>query len=169
MGTLQPAQYLVPRGQFDVRPPFFICGGLVFQPLSNEYLQGWNMSDRPTHLQELFLKGHLTPQRREVVIISQILADKANAGYESGWIGAPVVLAVNGENIRDLAHLVQIIRRTRENTSATQDAFLVFDVDAARGPSQIALHVNELAEADERTCSIYGVPRACCSEHYFQF
>ena len=29
----------MPRGQHDVVPPFFVCGGLVFQPLSFEYLQ----------------------------------------------------------------------------------------------------------------------------------
>ncbi|OLP87790.1 Protease Do-like 2, chloroplastic [Symbiodinium microadriaticum] len=32
--VLQPARHLVPRGQFDVRPRFFMVGGLVFQPLN---------------------------------------------------------------------------------------------------------------------------------------
>merc|ERR1712048_504386 len=86
--TLQPARYLVPRGQYDVRPRFFVCGGLVFQPLSHEYLQGWSVNDRPAHLQNLFFSGHLTPGRIEAVMLSQILADKANVGYDSGWVGS---------------------------------------------------------------------------------
>ncbi|CAE7264556.1 DEGP10 [Symbiodinium natans] len=93
---LQPAQHLVPRGQFDVRPRFFMVGGLVFQPLSNEYLQGWAAHERPAHLQDLFLSGHVTPEKDEAVILTQVLADIINTGYDSGWVGAPVVEQVNG-------------------------------------------------------------------------
>eukprot|EP00434_Breviolum_minutum_P036406 symbB.v1.2.032253.t1/scaffold3727.1/size51393/6 len=54
--VLRPAEHLVPRGQYDTRPRFFIVGGLVFQPLSNEYLQGWAANERPAHLQERFAR-----------------------------------------------------------------------------------------------------------------
>ena len=30
---------LVPRGQYDVRPPFMFVGGMLFQSLSLEFLQ----------------------------------------------------------------------------------------------------------------------------------
>lgn len=30
---------LIPRGQYDVRPPFMLVGGILFQPLSLEFLQ----------------------------------------------------------------------------------------------------------------------------------
>lgn len=159
---LQPAEYLVPRGQFDVRPRFFACGGLVFQPLCHEYLQGWSTHDRPAHLQQLFISGHLTPQRREAVMVSQILADGANAGYDSGWVGAPIVRAVNGEAVRDLSHLCDVVRRARQ----ASEGFLVFDVDMSNGPYTIALPLEGLDEADKRVCEVYGLPSSHCSEHY---
>lgn len=160
--TLRPAQYLVPRGQFDTRPRYFACGGLVFQPLSQEYLQGWSANDRPSHLQNLFLDGHLTPGRTEVVMLSQVLADVANSGYDSGWVGAPVIEAVNGEAIRDLAHLVQVVRSAR----STPEDFLTFDVRMSSGPFRIVLPIPEMDEADARISALYGVPLSCCSSHY---
>lgn len=165
--TLGPAQHLVPRGQFDVRPRYFVCGGLVFQPLTHEYLQGWNANDRPAHLQALFMGGHLTPERTEAVMVSQILADSANSGYDSGWIGAPIVQSVNGEPLRDLAHLVETVRTVRQSSASSQEEhFLVFKVATSSGPFQIALPAADLDDADKRVSSIYGVPSACCSEHF---
>eukprot|EP00928_Gymnodinium_smaydae_P024597 TRINITY_DN19862_c0_g1_i1.p1 TRINITY_DN19862_c0_g1~~TRINITY_DN19862_c0_g1_i1.p1 ORF type:complete len:555 (-),score=111.44 TRINITY_DN19862_c0_g1_i1:54-1685(-) len=164
--VLQPTQHLVPRGQFDVRPRFFMCGGLVLQPLSFDYLQGWNPNERPAHLQDAFLGGHLSPERSEVVMISQILADEVNAGYDSGWVGAPLVESVNGEKVRDLRHLVDIVRRAR--SAPSEAGFLVFDVAMSGGPFRLVLPLDGLDEADERVCGIYGVPRSCCSEHYVE-
>ena len=54
--TLKTLHQLVPRGQYDKRPPFVIIGGLLFQPLSLEYLQSWggDLKDAPTHLVEQY-------------------------------------------------------------------------------------------------------------------
>ncbi|CAE8620213.1 unnamed protein product, partial [Polarella glacialis] len=160
--VLQPAQYLVPRGQFDTRPRFFAVGGLVFQPLSHEYLQGWHSHDRPAHLQELFQAGHLTPDRTEAVLLSQVLADEVSAGYDSGWVGAPIVRAINGQEVRNLAHLADIVRQARLRS----EGFLTFDFGMSCGPFRIVLPLEGLDEADTRICSIYGLPPACCSSHY---
>jgi len=160
--ALRPAQYLVPRGQFDTRPRYFACGGLVFQPLSQEYLQGWNANDRPSHLQNLFLGGHLTPERTEVVMLSQVLADAANSGYDSGWVGAPIIEAVNGTPIRSLAHLIKVVRAERSDL----EGFLTLDVKMSSGPFRIVLPNAELDAADARISQLYGVPPSCCSSHY---
>lgn len=71
-------------------------------PRGNEYLQGWAANDRPAHLQELFIAGQVTPERREAVILAQVLGDVVNSGYDSGWVGAPVVSKVNGAQARSL-------------------------------------------------------------------
>merc|ERR1712032_273579 len=162
---LRPAQYLVPRGQYDTRPRYFICGGLVFQPLTHEYLQGWSINDRPAHLQDLFQRGHLTPLRNEVVIISTVLADAVNTGYDSGWIGAPVVHKVNGEPVRNLPHLISVVRAARmhEATDPQLETFLNFEVSMSGGPFRFALPAGELQAAERRISAIYGVPAACCS------
>jgi len=168
---LLPTQHFVPRGQYDSVPRFFACGGLVFQPVSYEFLQGWNANERPTHLQELYVGGHVTPERTEAVMLSQVLADEANVGYDSGWVGAPIVRAMNGEQVRDLAHLVRMVRGARA-AAATQAAgsetemFLRFDLDMATGPFRVVLSASGLDQADKRVHSIYGVPATGCSEHY---
>lgn len=153
--VLQPARHLVPRGQFDVRPRFFMVGGLVFQPLSNEYLQGWAANDRPSHLQDLFLSGHVTPERDEVVILTQVLADTINTGYDSGWVGAPLVDQVNGVAVRNLHHLVELVDTCRKHSSSD---FLAITVRLGGGPFCIALPLHGLDEADRRICLTYGLP-----------
>lgn len=153
--VLQPARHLVPRGQFDVRPRFFMVGGLVFQPLSNEYLQGWAGNDRPSHLQDLFLSGHVTPERDEVVILTQVLADTINTGYDSGWVGAPLVDQVNGVAVRNLQHLVELVDTCRKHASSD---FLAVTVRLGGGPFCIALPLHGLDEADRRICLTYGLP-----------
>lgn len=165
---LVPTNHLVPRGQYDGMARFFACGGLIFQPLSNEYLQGWSSTDRPAHLQHLFLGGHVTPERSEAVMLSQILADEATAGYDSGWVGAPIVRSVNGERIRDLAHLIDIVRTTKQRYAmgSGDENFLRFDVELSGGPFRIVLALDGLDDADLRISSLYGVPPAGCSEHY---
>lgn len=151
---LPPTRHFVPRGQYDCMPQYMVVGGLVFQPLSHEYLQGWSIGERPPHLQGLFLGGHLTPDRTEAVMLSQVLADEVNAGYDSGWVGAPTVRAVNGESVRNLVHLASIIDSARERGGG----FLRFDVEMASGPFRVVLPVDGLAQADKRVSQIYGVP-----------
>jgi S1-C subfamily serine protease len=151
---LKPTQHLVPRGQYDCKPAYFIVGGLVFQPLSHEYLQGWNVGERPPHLQRLFLGGHLTPDRSEVVMLAQVLADQVNAGYDSGWVGAPVVEAINGQTVRSLAHLAEVVDGLRSG----KDGYLRFDVQMSGGPFRIVLSLHGLSEADARIEEVYGIP-----------
>lgn len=160
--VLRPANYLVPRGQYDCVPAFYVCGGLVFQPLSWEYLQSWGPGQQPVHLQELFFGGRVTNDRAEVVVLTQILADEVNQGYGSGFIGAPVVVAVNGEQIRDLAHLVFIVRQARSESPKT--GFLCFETEGSFGPWRVVLPLSGLDEADERVTSLYGAPTS--SAHF---
>jgi hypothetical protein len=39
--SLKALRPLVARGQYDVRPAYVIVAGMLFQPLSLEYLQSW--------------------------------------------------------------------------------------------------------------------------------
>lgn len=152
---LRPARHLVPRGQYDVRPAYLVVGGLVFQPLSNEYLQGWSVGERPPHLQRLFLGGHLTPERTEVVMLTQVLADRITAGYDSGWVGAPVVQSLNGRPVRNMGDLARAIDAAQEEQD---DPFLRFEMEMAGGPFRVALPLEGLPEANDRIQSVYGVP-----------
>lgn len=108
--TMGEMAYLVPRYRFDVRPSWFAFGGLVFTRLDAEYLRIWGdnwWEKAPKELLHLYHQGERTEERREVVVIAQILADESNVGYEI--FHNDVVLECNGQRVRDLEHLVQLV------------------------------------------------------------
>jgi S1-C subfamily serine protease len=110
--TLVPSSSvdLVPGLQYGKRPNYIVFGGLVFQPLSLDYLQGWNERDRPPHLQDLLNRGKIGDQGRdEVLVLTNVLASKCNAGYSSGWVGGPVLKTVNGVSVRDIKQLGSLL------------------------------------------------------------
>ena len=50
---LSKSTHLVPRSQYDVEPPYFMVGGMLFQPLSLDFLRCWgSLKDAPTHLMQ---------------------------------------------------------------------------------------------------------------------
>ena len=48
---LRRSAALVPRGQWDCPAPYYVLGGLVFQPLSLEFLSTWGDEPAPSHLE----------------------------------------------------------------------------------------------------------------------
>eukprot|EP00931_Biecheleriopsis_adriatica_P076172 TRINITY_DN49907_c0_g1_i1.p1 TRINITY_DN49907_c0_g1~~TRINITY_DN49907_c0_g1_i1.p1 ORF type:complete len:542 (+),score=73.88 TRINITY_DN49907_c0_g1_i1:54-1628(+) len=158
---LQEAQHLVSRAQFDCLPSFFLCGGLVFQPLSLECMQGWGVGYEAPHLQDLFWRGRVKADNTEIVILTQILADEVNQGYGSGYVGAPVVRAINGKAVCNLNHLIETVQHARVKEDATISVprgFLRFDLEGAYGPWCIVLPLGGLDEADVRVSELYGAP-----------
>ena len=53
------------------KPSKLTSGPKVLQQLALEFLMGWSDRDRPPHLQQVLQSGVVTPQRTEVVILSQ--------------------------------------------------------------------------------------------------
>lgn len=106
---LAPQRLLVPRSQYDVDPTYFIYGGLVFQTLSRDFLSTWDSwwEKAPKEFLHLYYSGIRSAERHEVVILSQILADEINVGYEDLYSEA--VLEVNGVTPRDMRHFVDLV------------------------------------------------------------
>lgn len=101
---------LVPEDRYDVRPTYFVYGGLVFVPLTRDYLKAfgeewWN--EAPHHLMALHEHGVPTPERNEVVLISKILADPANQGYHD--IENSIIRAVDGKRVQNLRAMVKLL------------------------------------------------------------
>ncbi len=98
--TLKASADLVPGPKYDVRPTYFIAGGLVFMPLTDELIGARGAGFR---VRSLSADGMPTPERTEVVVLSHVLAHEFNRGYH-GLSMAPVT-RVNGRligNIKDL-------------------------------------------------------------------
>ncbi|MGD8763886.1 MAG: serine protease [Desulfobacteraceae bacterium] len=112
---------LVPRLQYDVRPIYFVYGGLVFCPLTLNYILSWGENwseDAPFNLIYYYVHEQPTYKDEEVVIITRILPSEINRGYEN--LVDERIVEVNGEDIRNLRHLISVI----DETSA--DPFVVF-------------------------------------------
>lgn len=158
--TLRGSVNIVPRSLYgegvSVLPDYFIFGGLVFIPLTADFLdQAWpNSQDRPVHLMELYFKGVISPARSEAVVLLSILSDDINAGFGSGYIGSPLVERVGGKAIANLQDLAAALQQGR----ADHD-FVEIDLSTGGGPYNIVLRSSDIAEADARIQELYQIPR----------
>jgi len=134
---LKPDHPLVPLDRYDARPSWFVFGGLVFQVLTRDYLATWNdwWDKAPKELLYLYYYGRRTDRRREVVVLTQVLADELNVGYTR--LEFSTVATVNGQAPVDLADLVSLIDAATETvdirTSASER--MVLDAATAREAS----------------------------------
>ena len=154
--TLKALRQLVPRGQYDVRPPFVIVGGLLFQPLSLEYLQSWggDLKDAPTHLVEQYYDGISGPDKKEVVVLSQVLSDDVNVGFTFDSVGLDYVATVDGAPVADMEAFVEALRRGVRG----EEEFVTLEVTRGNVMSTVVLEVAKLKEADERIQERYQIP-----------
>jgi S1-C subfamily serine protease len=133
--SLLPIRYLLPRSQYNSNPSYFVFGGLVFQQLTRDFLATWdNWSQKaPSQFVKLYYRGYPTEERQEVVIVSHILADENNVGYED--YTNEIIDAVNGTSVRDLAHLVELVESITEGYvefRTNYNELLVLDVTSSR-------------------------------------
>ncbi|OAO89516.1 DegP13 [Arabidopsis thaliana] len=87
--TLKPVQRLVPAGQFDNNPSYYIFAGLVFVPLRKQHIKGSN--------------------GEQIVVISEVLADVINVEYY--MYKHLKVNSVNKVKVENLKHLCELIEK----------------------------------------------------------
>jgi S1-C subfamily serine protease len=98
---------LVPYEQYDVAPTYFILGGLVFQPLTVNFLKLWGDKwhhEASKNLLNQYYYGQPTEDKREIIVLSKVLADEINVGYHN--IHDKIVYYVNGKRITNMNDLV---------------------------------------------------------------
>ncbi len=142
---LKPHTLLVPGRRTTERPRYLIFGGLVMQPLSEDLIEDSDVVF-PDSVVFALLQNVVTKERREVILLQQVLPHPVNRGYQD-W-GGETIRLVNGVVPRDLDHLAEIIDRTQGRwlRIVTGDGFLLtLDTRAARAASE------EILDA-------YGIP-----------
>ncbi|CAN8063194.1 unnamed protein product [Agarophyton chilense] len=126
------------------QPEYMICGGLVFQSLSEPFLRSvygrcW-LFEAPVPLIELYYNGTKTRAGRvEVVLLTQILSASCTSGYEND--SAPeikVLLRLNTQPINSLKHLASLVdacpREVRDlRFELDRDDTIIIDRRAAFG------------------------------------
>lgn len=100
---LQSEKRLAPFPQYDVKPSYFIFSGLLFVPLTCDYIYTWGEDDRPVDLFYNYVYGKLEEGRSQVVLISKVMAHEVNQGYHD--ISNSIIRRVNGKSIGSMADL----------------------------------------------------------------
>ncbi|KAI9083867.1 hypothetical protein K1719_034125 [Acacia pycnantha] len=152
---LRPLQPLVPIHQFDKLPSYYIFAGLVFVPLTQPFLhefgEDW-YNTSPRRLCERALRELPKKANQQLVILSQVLMDDINAGYER--LAELQVLKVNGTEVENLKHLCQLVENCREES-------VRFDLDDDR---VIALNYGLAKIATSRIMNRHRIPSSVSAD-----
>ncbi|MCB1074977.1 MAG: trypsin-like peptidase domain-containing protein [Simkania sp.] len=104
-------QDLVGEIQYNKRPTYYTVGGLVFQPLTVNYLIHAFEQDSPALNFLYYLKhGKISEDRSQVVVLTRVLPDSVNVGYQK--IVDEVVSSVNGVKIRNIRDLINAFEKS---------------------------------------------------------
>jgi S1-C subfamily serine protease len=138
--------------QYDTLPRYVVYGGLVFTPLSLDFLKtlGSSPLDAPQELlYELYYRPYETPDkmRSEPVVLAAVLADECNINV--GTRGRLLVDRINGVRIEKLE---DVVRALENNTTPFDTVEFV--------PHQYfeCLDRAEVAKATSRIMKNYNIP-----------
>ena len=114
--TVELAQYatLVPLPRPDQRPTYFVFAGLVFTPLTHDYMFGWDWAKEHHRYASYFYEGFPSARRRQIVLIHEVLAHEINLGYHQ--MRGLVVERINGIEIGDIRDVVRAIGKPRNGS-----------------------------------------------------
>jgi hypothetical protein len=142
---------LVPAATYDQDPEYLIVGGLVFQPLTDSYLQSWGTDWRhraPFRL-NYFHNEQPSKERPALVLLSQVLPDAYNIGYQEQR--GLVIDKVNGRRISRLSEL-------REAFEQPVNGFHVIELIRSDSLRQVVLAAGATEkEATARVLQQYGI------------
>ncbi|CAN6360081.1 unnamed protein product [Urochloa humidicola] len=152
---LKPLQPLVPVHQFDKLPSYYIFAGFVFIPLTQPYLhefgEDWYNAS-PRRLCERALRELPKKAGEQLVVLSQVLMDDINVGYER--LAELQVKKVNGVEVENLKHLCSLVEGCTEEN-------LRFDLDDER---VIILKYQNARLATSRVLERHRIPSAMSSD-----
>jgi len=145
---LTGVERLVPMRMFDRLPDYYLVGGLLFTSLSTGYLDFWRnwWNNAPRRLVNYAAYGDITDKYDEIVVISEVLADETNAGYQN--IRYLRVVKLNGTEIKNLRDLIARVE-------AQKDGYLELDLDDHQ---KIVLDLKKCRNATPIVMKRYRIP-----------
>lgn len=138
--------------EYEKLPRYCIVGGIIFQPLSKEFLKTWNKwwhtaDRRLLYYYACHISDNLFPERKEFILINRVLPDRANT-YLSD-VHDKVVDSINNVKIRTLDDVAEAVRKP-------VGGYHVIHIDGTSCP--LLLKASEIAEADRRIKEKYDIP-----------
>jgi hypothetical protein len=98
---------------YDVKPRYVLFGGLLFQPLSRDFVEATNPDNlRVRFFYDFFVSDEIYLRHPEVVVLSGILPDRINTYL--GDFRSSIVDEVNGEKIKTLKDLADALEKPAE-------------------------------------------------------
>ena len=107
--------YQLQSSQYDIHPRYVVFGGLLFQPLSRDFLDAYQIEDlRVRYISTISSATNYIKERPEVVVLSAILPDPINT-YD-GEFKNGIVDEVNGAKIKGLNDLADAFAKPATTT-----------------------------------------------------
>jgi S1-C subfamily serine protease len=136
--------------------PHVIFGGFVFQELSRDYLRQWGKDWRDLAPFDLLYQYEadnepLPDGSRRIVLLSRVLADDFNRGYDD--LRNAVVQVVNGRPVTSLVQLVAALREAPLTRGGKR--FARFEL--ARDNGEVVVGYDDLEAANARIAKTYEV------------
>jgi len=133
---------LVPLEEYDHKPRYFIFAGIVFSPLTKNFINSWE--DAPEEL-VVEMSNNPTEKRKEVVVALQVLPAEINKGYHN--LNSWIVDSVNGKKFKDFNEFYGLV-----TTSA--DLYITF---MNRSGYQVVIDRHKAEESHESILRTYSV------------
>jgi S1-C subfamily serine protease len=146
---LKPHCRLVPYHRYDCAPTYFIYGGLVFQPLTLDFLSVWGdrwQREAAVPLVNAYFVMPRTEARQQLLVLTSVLADAINVGYEEFMHS--MVNTVNGQVVRDMADFARLVEASDERLEIR-----------TMGNNLLVLDARAVPEANRQILQRYDVPR----------
>jgi S1-C subfamily serine protease len=142
------------RGYDGRYPSYFVCGPLVFSPVASDaisiYFRGNpQLVGRNSPLTNRYVDRARFPGEELVVVTAPLLRTRMTKGYADPF--GQVLSEVNGTKIKNLAHLVELVR-------SCKDEYLTFRF-AEDYSETLVFRRQAMLEATEPLMSENGIPR----------
>jgi S1-C subfamily serine protease len=144
---------LVPGPTYGQRASYFVYGGLVFQPLSANYMRVWE-GQGPSQFRLLAEQGLATDADQQVVFINTVLPNDVNVGYHK--LGQAIVSKINGQDIHKMKDVIEAFKKPL-------NGYQVIDVDHWAGApdnrgTHIILDAKKADAANADILAAFGIP-----------
>jgi S1-C subfamily serine protease len=160
--TLRAFVALVPKPRPDRLPTYFIFGGLVFTPLSYEYIHEWEWAREHHRYCNYAYETFPSERRKHVVVMREVLAHEVNLGYHQ--MKEAVVERVNGIAITEIRDVVRALEAPLGNfhiietdNHGPRNESHRSDYDSSHG-TRVVLDAKAAARATPEILAQHGIP-----------
>ena len=142
----EPWPFTLQSNAYDEKPRFVIYGGLVFQPVDQNFLRDHDPSNqRLNYSFDFFVEDGIYRDREELVVLSHILPDPVNAHADD--FRYSLINEINGRKIRTL-------RDVAEAFAKPEDYYVIKTADVA---PPIVMERKAVESARKNILARYGV------------